>query len=86
MAGYPSRQEFFALGLPARAFARQPVMVSAVDAAADALTVRAHGLSNGDRVRLELTPTIPGATPSADASKAIVLKPRFLIFSFLTNA
>lgn len=63
MAGYPSRQEFFAWGLPAKAFSRQPMAVAAADPAADVFTVRSHGLSTGDRARFEVNAGGAGAAP-----------------------
>jgi hypothetical protein len=61
---YLNRSEFYALGLPARAFVSAPVVLSAADPAADVLTAAGHGLSNGDRVRLAVNQG-GGLMPSA---------------------
>lgn len=64
MVAYPSRQEFFALGLPARAFVAPAQSIVAVDAASDVLTIPGHGYADGDRVRATITPG-GGGVPSA---------------------
>jgi len=63
MGGYPSRAEFFALGLPARAFARQPLTIAAVDAAADTFLARSHGLADGASGRFEALSNGPPGAP-----------------------
>jgi hypothetical protein len=52
VAGYPTRSQFFALGLPRKAFPAQLQLATAADPTGDVLTVPGHGLTTGDGFRM----------------------------------
>lgn len=77
MSGYPSRQEFFAFGLPSKAFAASPQIVESVDSGADVLVIRSHGFTDGDRVRAV---AMPGGGGIPDGALPAGLSPSILYY------
>ena len=63
MSGYPSRQEFFAYGLPSKAITQSSQAIASTDATADVFTAPAHGLVDGDRVRFTANAGGAGLAP-----------------------